>query len=238
MQLALSARQTMQYLEPRTYAPSAANRMHIRSRPAAFCAKDFLCLKTVHDAIEGAIELCVERRVKYKRVRQFILQLGLLRQNIMLPQTIFCVVHRAIKNNTVATIEGGDDDIRCKYLVNRDQLLKLFLSIRAPQTIRLQGDHAGVVDSEFAFIIWRRRGMGMKLTDMQGEFGMEYSRLRRCIEAFEIWLFENHSFRVTDSWHFWAAYVADFNLHLRQMDPPPPPGYEQLWAVGIDACLV
>jgi hypothetical protein len=74
--------------------------------------------------------------------------------------------------------------------------------------------------------------------NLQDEFNMEYSRLRKIIKAFETWLFQQHSFRVTNAWHYWAPYVEAINTHIRDMDPPPPPGYERLWAVGIDACLV
>lgn len=44
--------------------------------------------------------------------------------------------------------------------------------------------------------------------------------------------------RVTDAWHHWASQVQEFNRAIRARDPTAPPGYEQLWAVGIDACVV
>ena len=227
----------MQLIQPRTYAPSAANRMHLRSRPSALCAKDFICLKTIHDAIGVIMESCVAGSTTAKTARKAIIRFAMLRQRVLLPQTIFCVVHRAPKNNSIATLEGGDDDIYGAYRVNRDQLQMLFDSLHAPFMLRLQGQHAGEVASEFGFILWLHyHGKGCTIASMQTEFGMEYSRLLNFIHAFEIYLFDDHSFRVTDSWHFWAPHVEEFNRHLRNMNPPP--GFEQMWAVGIDACLV
>ena len=105
--------------------------------------------------------------------------------------------------------------------------------------LQIPYQRAGEAASEFCFILWLYyHGKGASLTDMQSHFGMDYSRIQKCMSAFEIYLFNEHSFRVTDSWHFWAPLVEDFNSHLRNMDPPPPRGYEQIWAVGIDACLV
>ena len=43
--------------------------------------------------------------------------------------------------------------------------------------------------------------------------------------------------RVTDAWHYWAPHVEQFNAQIMSRDDPPP-GYEMLWAVGIDACVV
>jgi len=46
--------------------------------------------------------------------------------------------------------------------------------------------------------------------------------------------------RVTDAWHYWAPHVAQFNARIlsRDVRDVPPAGYERLWAVGIDACVV
>lgn len=43
--------------------------------------------------------------------------------------------------------------------------------------------------------------------------------------------------RITDAWHYWASHVAQFNAQIMTRDAAPP-GYEMLWAVGIDACVV
>jgi hypothetical protein len=42
---------------------------------------------------------------------------------------------------------------------------------------------------------------------------------------------------VTDAWHYWAPDVVQFNAQIRARDAPPQ-GFEMLWAVGIDACVV
>jgi hypothetical protein len=228
----------MQYFETRTYIPAATNRMHLRSRPAALFAKDFICLQTIHNAIEGVMQSCISGITKPKKAQKVIRKLALLRETILLPKSIFCAVHRGIKNNTIATITGGDDDFYNTFRVNRDEMLILFNAMRAPPVLRLQFDHAGVVSSEFAFILFLYYNKGHTLAGMQEKFGIDYSRISICIHAFEIFLFDAHSFRVTDSWHFWASRVEAFNSALRNKVPPPPAGFEQIWAVGIDACLV
>jgi hypothetical protein len=230
----------MQYiLQERSYAPNLSNRMHLRSRPAALHARDLNCLKMIHDAIEFVMESAISGAVKPKRARKVYLKLVALRRTLLLPRTIFCRVNRIVKNDTIATFEGGDDDIYSKFRVNRYELQQLFDSLHAPLQLRIIGDHAGSFSSEFGWLAWLRYNVSnCKLMDLQDEFNMEYSRLKKIIRAFETWLFRQHSFRVTDAWHFWAPYVEAINTHLRGMNPPPPPGYEQLWAVGIDACLV
>ena len=74
----------MQFFQARTYAPSAANRMHLRSRPAALSAKDFICLKTIHDAIEGVMKSCVAGTVTARNARYAIMKLALLRKLALL----------------------------------------------------------------------------------------------------------------------------------------------------------
>jgi hypothetical protein len=108
--------------------------------------------------------------------------------------------------------------------------------------------------TELGFLAWLYiNGQGCKLQDVQKEFGMEYTRINRGIHAFENWMFTEHSFRcvralsydclitvvhrITDAWHYWAPDVAQFNAQIMARDAPPP-GYEMLWAVGIDACVV
>jgi len=230
----------MQYiLEERAYAPDATNRMHIRSRPAALHARDLNVLKMIHDAMEFVMESTVSGVAKPKRARKAYMKLVVLRQTLLLPRTIYCEVYRIIKNATIATFEGGDDDIYSRFRCNRYELQLLFDSLLAPPLLRISGNHAGPFPSEFGWLAWLRYNISdCNLMDLQRDFNMEYSRLGKIVKAFESWLFRQHSFRVTNAWHFWAPQVEAFNTHLRDMDPPPPPGYEQLWAIGIDACLV
>ena len=229
----------MQFYEERSYQPTAANRMSRRSRAAALCAKDFICLKRLHDAIEGAIKASVAGVVKQKKARKAYIQLAMLRMSLLLPKTIYCVVHRVPKNNAIVSYEGGDDDFWEIFRVGRANLVAIFDALRAPPMLRLEGDHAGEVSSESAFIIWLYYNKtGATLMQMSPHFNVEYSRLDKFLHAFEIWMFGEHGFRVTDAWHFWAPRVAEFNEHMRRMNPPPPQGYEQLWAVGIDATVV
>jgi hypothetical protein len=158
----------MQYFQARSYVPRAANRMHVRSRPAAFCAKHFL-------------------------------KLAMLRQSFMLPQTIFCQVNFTLKNATIQSIRGGDDDIYSVYNMNRDQLQTMYDALRAPHFLNLAGEHAGTFPTELGFLAWLHlNGQGCKLQDLQKEFGMEYSRLNRGLRAFETWMFEEHSFRCAE----------------------------------------
>ena len=229
----------MQYFEERLYVPTAANRMSRRSRPAALCAKDYICLKRVHDALEDVVEASAAGIIIPKKARKAFIQLAMLRMSLLLPKNIFCIVGRIPKNTTILSYQGGDDDFWEVFRVHRANLVQIFNALRAPPLLRLPGDHAGEVPTEFAFLIWLYYNKtGCTLMQMTPHFNVEYSRLDRIMHALEMWMFEEHSFRVTDAWHFWAPRVVEFNAHLRRMNPPPPPGYEQLWAVGIDASVV
>jgi hypothetical protein len=186
----------MPHLEARVYAPDAANRMHIRSRPAAFYAKDYINLAQIHNTLEALIKGSVIGTFKMKTVRKMYLKLGKLRMSMMLPQTIFCVVNMALKNATIATLEGGDDDVYQCYHVNRDQLQQMFESLRAPAILKLPGQHTGTFPTELGFLAWLRYyGNCCKLTDLQKEFGMEYSRINKCLHAFQQWMYDQHGFR-------------------------------------------
>jgi hypothetical protein len=147
----------MQYiLQERSYAPNVANRMHRRSRPAALHARDFNFLKMIHDAIEYVMESAVSGLAKPKRARKAYLKLVMLRSTLLLPRTIFCVVHRILKNATIATFEGGDDCIYSKFRVNRCELQQLFDSLHAPLQLYIIGEHAGPFSSEFGWLAWLR----------------------------------------------------------------------------------
>jgi hypothetical protein len=187
---------SMPHLEARLYAPDAARRMHVRSRPAAFCAKDYINLAQIHNALEAIIKGAVLGVFKMKYVRKTYLKLGMLRRSMMFPQKIFCLVNMALKNATIATLEGGDDVVYSFYHVNRDQLQTLFDSMRAPPILQLPGQHAGTFPTELGFLAWLRyHGNGCKLMELQQEFGMEYSRLNKGLHAFEDWMFGEHGFR-------------------------------------------
>ena len=186
----------MQFFEARTYAPSAANRMHIRSRPAALCAKDFINLSKVHVAMEGVLQAAVIGTMTQKKARKHYLKLGMLRLSLLLPTTIFCEVNMVPRNRTIQTLQGGDDDVKSTYKVNRDQLQLLFDSLRAPLALQLSGQHTGTFSSELGFLAWLfLNGTGCTIMTLQQVFSMEYSRLNRGIHAFEDWLFQEHSFR-------------------------------------------
>ena len=244
----------MPYFEARSYVGTSANRMHARSRPAAFHAKDFLNLQQIHNAIEAVMEACVAGSLALKPARKYFLKLAALRQNFMLPQAIYVEVKLSLKNATIRGLQGGDDAIYSVHHMNRDQLQIMYNSFNAPPFLQLAGEHTGMFPTELGFLAWLYlNGQGCKLQDVQKEFGMEYSRINRGIHAFETWMFTEHSFRcvsglsydcwftfihrVTDAWHYWAPHVAQFNAQILSRDDPPP-GYEMLWAVGIDACVV
>lgn len=243
LQICIGAKFSMEHnvelFEERSYVPNAANRMGRRSRAAALCARDYVCLKRVHDCLDSVVEASCRNLISPKKARKAFLQLAMLRMSLLLPKTIFCVVHRIPKNNTIVSYQGGDDDFWEVFRVSRANLVRIFNALRAPPLLRLEGDHAGQVSSEFAFIVWLYYNKtGATLMAMSIHFNVEYSRLDKFLHALEIWMFEEHGFRVTNAWHFWAPRVAEFNMHLRRMDLPPPAGFEQIWAVGIDATVV
>jgi hypothetical protein len=170
--------------------------MHVRSRPAAFSAKDFVNLQQIHNAIKAIMEACVAGSLALKPARKYYLKLAILRQNFMLPQTVYCQVNFTLKNATIRGLQGGDDDIYSVYNMNRDQLQMLYDSLHAPHHLKLAGEHTGMFPTELGFLAWLYlNGQGCKLQDLQKEFGMEYSRINRGVHAFETWMFTEHSFR-------------------------------------------
>jgi hypothetical protein len=186
----------MQYFEARSYVGTSAKRMHVRSRPAAFHAKDFLNLQQIHNAIEAVMDGCVAGTLALKPARKYFVKLAILRQSFLIPQTIYCQVNLTLKNATIRSLEGGDDVVYGVYTMNRDQLQMLYDSLRAPDSLQLAGEHTGMFPTELGFLAWLYlNGQGCKLQDVQKEFGMEYSRINRGIHAFETWMFTEHSFR-------------------------------------------
>ena len=119
---------------------------------------------------------------------------------------------------------------------DRHQLRAALTSLRAPTTLKLFGTNTGIVDSEFAFLLYLyRMANRAKLTLMATVFGEDWSVISRALAAFGAWLHDAHSHRLTDAMHFWAQYVSAFNAKI--VERGIPPAYERVWAF-VDATLV
>jgi hypothetical protein len=67
---------------------------------------------------------------------------------------------------------------------------------------------------------------------------MEWSRISKCVSAFQSWFFINHSFRVTNALRFWAPSVISWNRVFLNWPTALPQGYESTWCPGIDATVM
>ncbi len=169
-------------------------------------------------------------------LKLLVLKLWRMRQRICAPMVLTRTILQP-KNRTIQSLEWGDDYIRELFMFNdRNQLRAALISLRAPMTLKLFGTNTGVVDSEFAFLLYLyRMANRAKLTVMSTVFGEDYSVISRALAAFGAWLHDAHSHRLTDALHFWSQYVTSFNLRI--MERGIPLAYNRVWAF-VDATLV
>jgi hypothetical protein len=212
--------------------------MGIRSRPGALTARDVHTLAQIEDTVRKIMLSTLLSGGPTSKAMPSLRNLLLTRTWMLLPMTIYTAVWRGGKNDSFASLEGGDDDVYEHYGASRAQLSELFLSLRAPGVIKLLSQSSGYVCAEFAFILWIYR-MKHKdsLTKMQTKFHMEWSRLSKCILAFQKWLYDNHSFRVTNAMHFWVPHIASFNAKILALEHPPSGIYSRAFGC-VDATLI
>jgi hypothetical protein len=212
--------------------------MGIRSRPGALTARDMHTLAQIEDTMRMIMLSTLLGGGPTSKAIPSLRNLLLTRTWMLLPMTIHTAVWRGGKNDSFASLEGGDDDVYEHYGASRAHLSELFVSLRAPNVIKLLSQESGYVCAEFAFILWIYR-MKHKdsLTKMQTTFQMEWSRLSKCILAFQKWLYDNHSFRVTNAIHFWAPHIASFNAKILALEHPPSGIYSRAFGC-IDATLI
>jgi hypothetical protein len=225
-------------LRQRIVKRGTRKQMGIRSRPGALTARDVHTLAQIEETMRKIMLSTLLSGDPTSKAMPSLRKLLLLRTWMLLPMNIYIAVWRGGKNASFAALEGGDDDVYEHYGASRAHLSDLFMSLRAPETIKLLTKGSGSVCAEFAFILWLYR-MKHKdsLTKMQLHFNMEWSRLLKCILAFQKWLFENHSFRVTNALHFWAPHIASFNAKFLALQHPPTGVYSRAYGC-VDATLV
>jgi hypothetical protein len=210
-----------------------------RHRTASLNAKDFNSLAKI-DATSRDLQMQVMTGVLKMDVAMELLgQLSLIRYHFTMPMEIYVRVWNSTKNRSISTLEYGDDEVPTLFRADRAQLQELFESLRAPALLRLQGSDAGYCDAEFAFVAWLYKST--KTTTYvacQDVFHMEWSRISKCVSAFQAWFFATHSFRVTDALRFWAPNVSSWNHVFLSWPTALPPGYESTWCPGIDATVM
>jgi hypothetical protein len=210
-----------------------------RHRAASLNAKDFNSLAKI-DATFRDLQMQVMAGVLKMDVAMELLgQLSLIRDHFTMPMEIYVRVWNSTKNRSISTLEYGDDEVFTLFRADRAQLQELFESLRAPALLRLQGSDAGYCEAEFAFVAWLHKST--KTTTYvacQEVFHMEWSRISKCVSAFQAWFFAHHSFRVTDALRFWAPNVSSWNRIFLSWPTALPPGYESTWCPGIDATVM
>jgi hypothetical protein len=192
----------------------------VLSRSAAYSAGEIqtlfrirLCVRTCLVGLAMHPEKIVLKLLLLKLLR--------LRQAICAPMVLNRTVLQP-KNRTIQSLEWGDDYIREFFMFNdRHQLRAALTSLRAPTTLKLFGTNTGIVDSEFAFLLYLyRMANRAKLTLMATVFGEDWSVISRALAAFGAWLHDAHSHRLTDAMHFWAQYVSAFNAKIVERGIP------------------
>jgi hypothetical protein len=210
-----------------------------RHRTASLNAKDFNSLAKIDVTIRNIQMQAMAGFLKMGVALELLRQLSIIRDHFTMPMEIYVRVWNSTKNRSISTLEYGDDEVFAQYGADRAQLQELFQSLRTPALFRLPGSNAGYCDAEFAFLAWLFKCT--KLTSYvacQSEFHMEWSRISKCVSAFQSWFFINHSFRVTNALRFWAPSVISWNRVFLNWPTALPQGYESTWCPGIDATVM
>jgi hypothetical protein len=237
--LGIAPEQRMLYLEQRSVQRQQRRLTSQRHRAASLNASDFNSLAKVDATVRQIQHLALAGYLKLEIAMELTMQLCFIRERLTEPMDIYVHVWTSNKNRSISTLEYGDDEISSLYGADRAQLQQLFLSLRTPALFRLSGSNAGYCDAEFAFVAWMFKTT--KITSYvacQSEFHMEWSRISRCVSAFQSWFYANHSFRVTNALHFWAPHVINWNRIFLAWPTALPPGYEGTWCPGIDATVM
>ena len=210
-----------------------------RHRAASLNAKDFNSLAKI-DATFRDLQMQVMAGIlKMDAALELLGQLSLIRDHLTMPMDIHIRVWNSTKNRSISTLEYGDDEVFALFRADREQLQELFESLRAPALLQLQGSDAGYCVAEFAFVAWLYKSTKTTTYVLcQDVFHMEWSRISKCVSAFQAWFFAHHSFRVTNALRFWAPSVSSWNHVFLSLPTALPPGYEGTWCPGIDATVM
>lgn len=216
-----------------------------RHRAASLNAKDFNSLAKIDATFRDLQIQVMAGFLKMDVAIELLGQLSLIRYHFSMPMEVYVRVWNSTKNRSIATLEYGDDELSALFRADRAQLQELFASLRTPALLQLPRSHHnrittnGFCDAEFAFIAWLYKSC--KTTTFvacQDVFHMEWSRISKCVSAFQAWFFANHSFRVTNALRFWAPNVSSWNRIFLSWPTALPPGYESTWCPGIDATVM
>lgn len=201
------------FMLQRTVPRNQTKLMAQRNRAAALNAKDFNMLAQIDATIDRIKMQALTGVTELDVAMLWVEELIAIRLEIVLPMDIYVTVWQSEKNRCIATIELGDDDFASTFRAHRVQLQELFASLNAPELLKIKTQRAGYCTSEFAFIAWLwHSAKDVSFSSLQSEFHMEWSRISKCVSAFQAWFFSMHSFRVTNAFHFWAPNVERFEL--------------------------
>jgi len=200
--------QRMIFVEQRTVHRNQVKKTTQRHRAAALNALDFNCLAKLDATIEEVQKLALIGGVDIDVAVDYLRHLFFIREELTMPMDIYVHIWTSEKNRSIAAIEYADDEFLTLFRAHRAQLHILFASLDVPALIHINSSAAGYCDSEFAFIAWLYKvTKETTFIACQDIFHMEWSRIAKCVSAFQRWFFANHSFRVTNALHFWAPSV-------------------------------
>lgn len=198
-------------LEARTVRRLQVKNTSQRNRAGSLSASDFNSLAKIDATIRDIQMRIMADRSQLEVGMDWMQQLLFIREQITMPMEIYVHIYSAGKNRRIAALEFGDDEIFVLFRAHRAQLQQLYSSLRAPELLQLSAERSGYCDSEFAFIAWLyKTSKTTTYVECQSRFNMEWSRISKCVSAFQKWFFDAHSFRVTNSLHFWAPSVIRF----------------------------
>lgn len=91
----------------------------------------------------------------------------------------------------------------------KSDILKLILNLKLPGYLVSSDRHR--FTAEFSIILFlRRMAYPGRLTDLEEEFGRDYTTLSRSFKTTLAWIDSNHSFRINNYLHFWLPYQQIF----------------------------
>ena len=124
----------------------------------------------------------------------------------------------------IMTVEALDEDY-CKYNLRflKADLPSLMKKLEIPDFFRL--GNRGVHRGEKGFLLLlRRMAFPGRWTDLEMEFGLEYSTLSRLFNTVLRWMNDNHSFRINNYLNFWRPYMHMLERAVRRKGVPD--GYQ------------
>jgi hypothetical protein len=123
---------------------------------------------------------------------------------------------RRIERKHVTLDRYSDDECWRLLRFRKPDIIKLMDLLLMPEFLYSPARHR--YSRDFSMILFlRRMAYPGRLTDLEVEFGREYTSLSRSIFATLEWLNVHHSKRITDNLAFWMPYQQIFASAERQM---------------------